>query len=69
MMLENKRFDLAEIVRADSLVGCQKNDGLKPELALAVWSPDVDMRWFLAFIGVEVKSKGADTEDGRHDAG
>jgi hypothetical protein len=63
MMLENKCFDLAEIVGADSLVGCQKNDRIEPELALSVWSPDVDMGWFLAFIGVEVKSKGADTED------
>jgi len=57
MVRENKRFNLAEIMRTHPLVAGEEDSRPKPELALALGSPNADMRWFMAFIGVEMKSK------------
>ena len=61
-VLENQSFDLPQVVRSDTAVACQPNDGLDPELAFALGCPDMDMGRFHPFIRVEMEPEASDAQ-------
>jgi hypothetical protein len=44
-------------MRRNAVVPGQSYARIQPELALAIWRPNVDMGWLSPLVGVEVKSK------------
>lgn len=54
-MLENQKFYVAEIMSFHTSVVSQNDGRIEPELAFSVRSPDMDVRGFLSFIGIEMK--------------
>jgi hypothetical protein len=41
----------------NAIVSGQSNVRIQPELALAIWRPNVNVGWLSPLIGIEVKSK------------
>jgi len=65
-VLENERFDPSQIMWTNPFVVAQKYGRIEPKLALSIRCPDVDMRRFMTFIRVKMKSKRTDAQDRRH---
>ena len=60
LIFKNEAFDLTKIMRPHTSVTSQKNGGFQPEFAFSIWSADMDVRWLVTFITVEVKPEGSD---------
>jgi hypothetical protein len=56
-MFKYQAFDLPDNAWWNSLIYRQAN-GFQPELAFAIWRFYMNMRRFIAFIGIEVKAEG-----------
>lgn len=65
-MFENKTFDFAKIVSFDSFISREQDIGIEPELTFSIRSSNVYVWWFISFIGVKMKAKRSDAQDGWH---
>jgi hypothetical protein len=65
-VLKDQLLDVAQVVRTHATVSCQPDSRIKPELALALRSADMHMRWIIALIGIEMKSERSDPQHCRH---
>jgi len=50
VMFEDLLFDPAEVGRPHPTVSSEANVRFKPELALTVRGPDMNVRWFISLI-------------------
>jgi len=66
LILENEVLNLAEVMRSHSPIASQKNRWFQPEFAVSVRCSDMDMRRFVALVGIKVKSEGPDAQNCRH---
>jgi hypothetical protein len=66
-VFKNQTLNLSQIRGGDSTI-VSKPDRVKPELALPVWRPHVDVRRLARFIGVEVKPVTAYPQNRGHNA-
>jgi hypothetical protein len=65
-MFENKTFDFAKIVSFDSFISREQDIGIEPELTFSIRSSNVYVWWLISFIGVKMKAKRSDAQDGWH---
>lgn len=56
MMRKDQLFNLSHGVTRNTTVAGQRDGRFEPEFAFSVGCPHVDVRRFLSFIGVEVKT-------------
>ncbi len=55
MMFENQPLDAPQVIRPHSPVGSQTDGRRQPKLALTLGRPNVNVRWLLSLIRVEVE--------------
>jgi len=66
LIVKNEAFDLSQIMRSYASVACKKNGRLQPEFAVSVRRPDLDMRRLASLVGIEMKTKRSDAQNGWH---
>ncbi len=59
-------FDHTQVVRFDAAVLGKANGGGQPEFAFAIRGSDMNVRRFVAFIGVKMEPVGSNPQDGWH---
>ena len=64
-MLKYQPFDFPQVMRRDASIASQQ-DWIEPELALTIGTSDMDMRWLIALVRIEVKTVSSDAKDSRH---
>jgi hypothetical protein len=57
---------MAQVLSSHSAIVSQADSRLEPEFALSVSSSDVDVRWLVSFIGVEMEPERSDSQHRRH---
>jgi hypothetical protein len=57
VVLEDQLLDPAQVVRPHTPVAGQPHHRLQPEFALTLGGADMDVGWFVALIGKEMKPK------------
>jgi hypothetical protein len=55
MMFKNQLFNASQVVGPHSPVASQADSRRQPKLALTLGSPNVNVRWLLSLIRVEVE--------------
>lgn len=64
-MFKNESFDRSHFYRGN-VDTPRKHYRVEPELAFTISGIDVDVRWLLALVGIEMESKGPYSQDCRH---
>ena len=67
LVLVNKIFNPAKIMGTNTFVTRKDDNRLKPKVAFAIWSPDMDVGRLATFIGVKMETKSSDSQDGWHE--
>jgi hypothetical protein len=56
MMFKNQLLDAPQVLRPHAPVAGQTDGWLQPELTLSIGSSDMNVRWFVSLIRVEMES-------------